>query len=247
MKVLVIPDVHLKSWIFHSADMIMEKYNYDRIVVLGDIVDSHGDIGNSLDAYAQTLEAAVEFATKYSTKLTWLWGNHEIAYIEPYCMCRPHNYEAEPMVTDYFRKILDALKEDIKIVERIDSVIFSHAGITGIRASRYFKPDKDISYTWDAIVEGFNRTRYRELWEPRSPIWYRPDEMVPPYTDGACLQVVGHNPTGKPCLFHNMLFTDTFHEGCANVFPVIDTVTHEVAWLGRDGEIKGYGFVPELS
>lgn len=58
-RVLVIPDVHLKPWIFDMADRI-DKNSYDTIVVLGDLVDDWGK-GYVLDAYRQTLDRAVEF------------------------------------------------------------------------------------------------------------------------------------------------------------------------------------------
>ena len=40
-RVLVIPDVHLKPWIFDMADRIDEG-SYDDIVILGDLVDDWG-------------------------------------------------------------------------------------------------------------------------------------------------------------------------------------------------------------
>lgn len=44
MKVLVIPDVHLKPWIFDQAFEIMENTDCELAVCLGDLVDDwrHG-------------------------------------------------------------------------------------------------------------------------------------------------------------------------------------------------------------
>ena len=39
MKVLVIPDVHLKPWMFRSADRLMEKNIVDRVVCLMDLTN----------------------------------------------------------------------------------------------------------------------------------------------------------------------------------------------------------------
>lgn len=64
-RVLVIPDVHLKPWIFDMADRIDEG-SYDDIVILGDLVDDWGK-GNDLDAYRQTLDRAAEFGKS-------MWG-----------------------------------------------------------------------------------------------------------------------------------------------------------------------------
>ncbi len=38
MKVLVIPDVHLKPWMFDEAEKVSAE-KYDKIVCLGDLVD----------------------------------------------------------------------------------------------------------------------------------------------------------------------------------------------------------------
>ena len=40
-RVLVIPDVHLKPWIFDEAEKV-DKNSYEDIVVLGDLVDDWG-------------------------------------------------------------------------------------------------------------------------------------------------------------------------------------------------------------
>lgn len=39
MKVFVIPDIHLKPWIFDRAEDILSQGEYDRVVCLGDLVD----------------------------------------------------------------------------------------------------------------------------------------------------------------------------------------------------------------
>ena len=39
MKILVIPDVHLKPWIFDKAEELMNKYHLDNVVFIGDLVD----------------------------------------------------------------------------------------------------------------------------------------------------------------------------------------------------------------
>ena len=39
MNVLVIPDSHLRAWMFDSADKIIQQHKPDKVVVLGDLVD----------------------------------------------------------------------------------------------------------------------------------------------------------------------------------------------------------------
>lgn len=233
MEVLVIPDVHLQDWMFCVAHEIVETSNIDKIVVLGDVIDSHEEIGKDLTAYEKTKNTAIEFARKYSDKLIWLYGNHEIGYIEPGCVCHPSNYNACGMVHEFLDGVKKALNvNSLSIAARLDSVIFSHAGIADIRAAGFCT--YPIEKEWDAIVEHFNKTRYRVLWEPNSPIWYRPCDHVLPYFTGGCLQVAGHNPSKEPFKFGNTLYTDTFHKDCAQVFPIVDTETQDVIFLGSD-------------
>ena len=73
MRVLVIPDVHLKPYLFHQASELMEKGEADRAVCLMDIPDDWNreyDIG----LYVQTYDAAIEFAKSIRT----LSGHMEI-------------------------------------------------------------------------------------------------------------------------------------------------------------------------
>lgn len=39
VKVLVIGDCHLKSWMFKWAEDLMQKYEIDTLVFVGDLVD----------------------------------------------------------------------------------------------------------------------------------------------------------------------------------------------------------------
>ena len=61
MKVLVIPDVHLKPWMFEQAAVLMRAKQADRAVCLMDIPD---DWGKEYDIalYGQTFDAAIDFA-----------------------------------------------------------------------------------------------------------------------------------------------------------------------------------------
>ena len=64
MKVLVIPDVHLKPWMFERAEEIMKKKMAERAVCLMDIPDDWNQEYN-LELYRDTFDAAITFAKKY--------------------------------------------------------------------------------------------------------------------------------------------------------------------------------------
>ena len=79
MKVLVIPDVHLKPWMFQRASELMKETESDRAVCLMDIADDWRQQFN-LDLYIQTYEAAIDFAKEYPDTL-WCYGNHDVCYL----------------------------------------------------------------------------------------------------------------------------------------------------------------------
>ena len=98
MKVLVIPDVHLKPWMFQRASELMKEIKPDRAVCLMDIADDWRQQFN-LDLYIQTYDAAIAFAKKYPNTL-WCYGNHDVCYlwnqretgyskIAPWTVCAP--------------------------------------------------------------------------------------------------------------------------------------------------------------
>lgn len=78
MKVLVIPDCHLKPWMFAQANTIMKKGIADKAVCLMDLAD---DFGVHDDAqYLETYETAIAFAKEHPDTL-WCYGNHDLSYI----------------------------------------------------------------------------------------------------------------------------------------------------------------------
>ena len=235
MKVLVIPDVHLQEWMFQVADKIMETYKYGLVVVLGDLVDSH-IYGADLDAYKKTMEAAASFAKKYRGRIIWLYGNHEIAYIDSQkCMCSGHNPNAAGIVSEGLKKIRDNLVSEIVMAARVDGILFSHAGISdGYSYIPVIETDKYPWRGWEYVIDRINSEKYEDLWTPQSPIWYRPNYIFLPLNYGNCLQIAGHTPSKYPYFFHNLILMDTFYPGGANLFGVVDSETYEVWYIDRE-------------
>ena len=129
MKVLVIPDVHLKPWMFERASEIMEKGTVERAVCLMDIPDDWNQEYN-LELYNETFDAAIAFAKKYPSTL-WVYGNHDLCYLWDE---RESGYS--PAAAYTVVKKLDELKcalsegNEIRYVQKIDNVLFCHGGIT---------------------------------------------------------------------------------------------------------------------
>ena len=128
MRVLVIPDIHLKTWIFDRAEKILKDGKADRAVCLMDIPDDW-NMEFQIEQYKETFDQAITFAVDYPDTL-WCYGNHDLSYLW-------HRLESGySSMTAYTvqRKLLDlrdALPENnpIRYVQKIDNVLFSHGGV----------------------------------------------------------------------------------------------------------------------
>ena len=78
-KVFVIPDVHLKPWMFERASELIAKGSCDAIVMLGDLVDDWYQEKN-IDLYNETFDAAIAFTSKHPDTF-WCYGNHDVSYL----------------------------------------------------------------------------------------------------------------------------------------------------------------------
>ena len=238
MKVLVIPDVHLKPWMFDEAEKV-DTEKYDKKVCLGDLVDDWGK-GNDLDAYRETLDRAVEFGKEHDRSL-WCYGNHDVSYLWE---ARESGYSeyARPVVLEGISRLEKLITVgNIAFIHRIDNVLFSHAGLTEAFVS-HFLPN--FSGDIDEMLEKINSFRREEMWCDVSPIWARPqDGWIKMYPSGY-LQVVGHTPVNKTDYFGELLTVDnfsTYRNGDTigdQRFIWVDTITKQWGFADRNGEIE---------
>ena len=77
MHVLVIPDVHLKSWMFDAADAAINQESPDAIVQLGDLPDDWG-MQRRPEAYDALFERAEAFLAAHPDTY-WCYGNHDMS------------------------------------------------------------------------------------------------------------------------------------------------------------------------
>ena len=232
MKVLVIPDVHLKPEIFDWAMNIMENSDCDRAVCVGDICDDWGCERN-VELYKETLQKAVEFARKYPDTL-WCYGNHDLAYIWDMYDHPGFSEDAQDTVCEYLGELEDT--GNLAIMHRIDNVVFSHAGLTSEFVEDYLDYCRDDI---DAMIEAVNDFGSGIMWDPTSPVWARPQGeyrlgsvCLPEY-----LQVVGHTPMRSIEQEGNLLTTDVFSTWSdgrrfgEERFCWVDTVTKEWGYI----------------
>ena len=254
MKVLVIPDIHLKTKILDMAQDVLdrkfEKFYFERwnekideIVFLGDYFD---DFYADYIAYENMSKKFLEFlSNKSHPKTTILAGNHDYAYYANK-WCTGHEEAFSHIVLDCLNKVDKDF--EIKIMHKIDNTIFSHAGLTTRWANKaigLFGAEDNI----DSIIYTTNiagRRKRSELWNDDSPIWTRPQgqdkvsklDRVHLYKPDKYFQVVGHTPMEMPTQEGNLLTLDTFSTYSDGTpygneeLVIFDTETHKYVTIG---------------
>lgn len=229
MKVLVIPDCHLKPYMYERALQLMDSGIAEQAVSLMDIPDDWRK-EFALEEYEKTYDAAIAFAKKYPNSL-WCYGNHDLCYLWNE---RESGYSAiaRNVVCKKLTQLSYALASDnpIRYVHRIDNVLFSHGGLSASFV------DENVEYTKDTqlddILTVINDLRHEQMWKDGTPIWLRPqDGRSRLYEQDKYLQVVGHTPMEEIDRFWNLISCDvfsTYQNGQpigTEQFLVLDTVT----------------------
>ncbi len=229
MKVLVIPDIHLKPWMFRRASELMKENIAEKAVCLMDIADDWKQQWN-LDLYIQSYDTAISFARDYPDTL-WCYGNHDVCY--PWNQ-RETGYSriAARTVSEKLRVLRETLPDagQLAFIHRIDNVIFLHGGLPDFFVREYIKAS--YYHDIDKVIETINTFDWQQLWHEDSPIWYRPQIYKGRmYKPRKLLQVVGHTPVKKIYREKNVVSCDVFstdEEGKAigtQEFLLIDSVT----------------------
>ena len=234
-KVFVIPDVHLKPWMFDKAEELLSRSEYDKIVCLGDLVDDW-DQEKNLGLYSETFDALERFINRHPNFLL-CYGNHDVSYLWD---LRESGYSdaARWTVCEKLQLLQKNLPDDRQLayLHQIDNVLFSHGGLSDefVRSLIPTTKYNDI----EAVVDKINSLGIREMWQDESPIWYRPQyKEGRPYKPRNLLQVVGHTPVERITRDGNLISADvfsTYRTGepiGTREFLVIDTVTWEYAGI----------------
>ncbi|MBE6035094.1 MAG: hypothetical protein E7222_10425 [Clostridiales bacterium] len=204
-KVFVVPDIHLKPWIFDEAEKQMATGNFDTVVLLGDLVDDW-DQQENIDLYKNTFDAAISFINRHQNVL-YCYGNHDVSY-EWEALETGYSYSARETVLAGMEELKRILPDgNIAFVHRIDKVLFSHAGLTEAFLNHFFP---DYKGKFNDLINEINMLGKDEMWCDASPIWARPqDGRVKLYPEGF-MQVVGHTPVKKTDYFKGFLTVDNF-------------------------------------
>ena len=232
MKVLVIPDVHLKPCLFDYADNILKSGKADMAVCLMDIPDDWNK-QFYINLYSDIYDRAIKFAKDHPDTL-WCYGNHDISYLWGKWETGYSPY-AERTVINKIGKLEKTLKDhsQIAFIHRIDNVLFSHGGLN-VDFLRWFD-ESLINADIDDVIAAINNAPRDVLWDDRSPIWYRPQyvQNVKAFRSNIYKQVVGHTPVKKIYEKDGFISTDVFSKNSRgnqigeSAMVVIDSMTQD--------------------
>ncbi|ORU00730.1 hypothetical protein D081_0712 [Anaerovibrio sp. JC8] len=208
MKVLVIPDIHLKTWIFDRAEDILKSCRADRAVCLMDVPDDW-NMEFQVNRYEETFDRAIEFAVDYPETL-WCYGNHDVSYLWGRLETGYSPY-AERTVMSKLEELVHTLPDSsqINIMHRIGNVLFSHGGLTKefVKWLDAGLLDADI----DNVIGAVNHASKDHLWHDESPLWFRPPNgKRETFRHEEYTQVVGHTPVKEIYDKDGITLTDVF-------------------------------------
>lgn len=229
MKVLVIPDVHLKPAIFDRATELMNEGAADRVVCLMDLPDDFQK-EHQINLYELTFDRAIKFQKDFPETL-WCYGNHDLSYVWD-CLETGFSTYAISTVNSKLNRLKAALPtmSQIAYMHRVDNVLFAHAGLTQKFVETHVEENRrgDV----DKVIRAVNRLGRDVMWSEDSPIWFRPQYSEEPmYGEGEYTQVVGHTPVKAVFKHQNVISCDvfsTYRDGSpigTCEFAIIDSVT----------------------
>ena len=239
MRVLVIPDIHLKSWLFDRAENILKEGKADISVCLMDMPDDW-NMAFQIGRYQEVFLRAGAFAHAFPDT-RWCYGNHDISY--PWGKLESgYSPYAERTVISGLHELESALKDraQLAFMHRIGKVLFSHGGLTTdfVRCLGAALPDADI----DDVIWAVNHAAESLLWDDESPLWLRPQyRNVRVFRKDSYTQVVGHTPVETVFEKDGIISTDVFSTDRSgrqigeSVMIVIDSETGKYEKLAVEG------------
>ena len=208
MRVIVIPDIHLKPWIFDRAERMLITHKAERAVCVMDIPDDW-KMEFNVNRYRETYDRAIRFAKEYPDSL-WCYGNHDLSY--PWGRLETgYSPYAERTVISKLQELEEILSKEkrIAIIHRIDKVLFSHGGLSERFVKRFGEDIRNADI--DEVLETINNASQDTLWEDDSPLWLRPqNKTCKAFRRERYIQVVGHTPVKEIYEKDGYISTDVF-------------------------------------
>lgn len=201
MKRLIIGDLHGNGLIRD----IYEYENPDEVIILGDYFDSFtlSPLVQKLN-FESLLKLRDEHLSKNKGNFILILGNHDFHYlIDSMEMYSGYNDETAGYVSRLIEDLLYNSIIQISYIDKVNRIIFSHAGVTNSWFNQYCKTLEDINKVNISSLRFTNKDGDyfygSSVWN--SPIWVRPEGLMKDYykdnNDIIWNQIFGHTHNEK--------------------------------------------------
>lgn len=201
MKRLIIGDIH-------GSGLWKDIYDYEKpneVVILGDYFDSFtiGPIAQKLN-FIDLLDCQLQHGKR---KFTLLIGNHELHYLLEDQKYSGYNKETRAYIDRLLRKALDDNCLQLSLLDSVNNIIYSHAGISKDWTTEMCMTEHQIVYQLNNLsleyFKYFPKDRSGDGTDSRqNPLWIRPNALEKNMIDGYT-QIIGHthihSPLSKIC------------------------------------------------
>lgn len=191
MKTIILGDIHGRTiW----KDILKVEEPYDRVIFIGDYVDTHEDITGAEQLY--NLQEIIQFKeTAFDFKVILLIGNHDFQYWPGGNNERYSGFQA-----GMFHSFQDVFSKNKELFQMCfvdeNDIIYSHAGFTesfvNQRIGNFSEKNVNDIFKYKPQTFNFFYGDYSGCGDDvrQSCIWVRPNSLYKDKLDN--LQVVGH-------------------------------------------------------
>ena len=209
MKILIIPDVHGRSFWVEPCLHIDE---FDKVIFLGDYHDPYSFEINQDTSRHRLRDELVPFVLEHRDKVVCLFGNHDGNYLVGNMADRSDHYHQKEI-----KNYLESM--NLKLIHREGNYLFSHSGVLPkwLKSNELTLEDlNNLPFDHQALM---NVSPYRGGWsEAGSCVWgdvreYSMSEHIPDI-----YQIFGHTQLReKPIIEKDFACLD-----CRQAFTLID-------------------------
>jgi predicted phosphodiesterase len=183
MKILIIPDVHGRSFWVEPCSHIDE---FDKVIFLGDYHDPYSyEVSQNTSRY-RLRDELVPFVLEHQDKVVCLFGNHDGNYLVGDMADRVDFYHQKE-IAGYLRKM------NIKLIHREGKYLFSHSGVLPkwLKANNLdLEALENLPFTSEALM---NVSPFRGGWsEAGSCVWGDVREYMASEHISDIYQIFGH-------------------------------------------------------
>lgn len=230
-KILCVPDLHGRLHSLEAAISKWETGDYDHLVQLGDLEDSHvyPDIH-----IQECMERLMAFKLAYPEKITLLLGNHAGNYLSFGTRCSGYRASMAPFIEEFYQKYLSLFQ----VAWSADNYLLTHAGVgkLWLKQTQFAIGDQAKLSSATDLVTFLNQLLTGEyahlLFEcgidsggraaQGGPTWLRWPEAYRHGIPADIHQIVGHTPQKKVRTYTDFRYTGPMTDRSISIIDTLE-------------------------